>query len=67
MMWFTGTRSRRRSRVCQACGNSAPLDAIRLRGGRFYCPRGNCRRMAERLIREAHERLEAANGPILGD
>jgi hypothetical protein len=60
MMWFSGTHNRRPHRTCKVCGNSAPLDAIRLKGGRFYCPQGDCRRVAERFIREAREQLEAA-------
>jgi hypothetical protein len=60
MMWFSGTRNRRPRRSCEACGMTAPLDAVRLRGGRFYCPQGDCRRVAEGLIREARGRLEAA-------
>ncbi len=60
MMWFSGTRNRRPRRPCQSCGGAAPLDAIRLWGGRLYCPRGDCRRAAEGLIREARGRLEAA-------
>jgi hypothetical protein len=60
MMWFSGTRNRRPRRTCEACGILAPLDAIRLRGGRHYCPEGDCRRVAEGLIREARERLDAA-------
>jgi hypothetical protein len=60
MMWFSGTRPRRPRRPCEACGGAAPLDAIRLRGGRLYCPQGDCRRVAERLIREARGRLDAA-------
>jgi hypothetical protein len=58
MMWFSGTRNRRPRRPCQSCGGAAPLDAIRLRGGRLYCPQGDCRRAAERLILEARGRLE---------
>ena len=60
MMWFSGTRNRRPRRPCEACGILAPLDAIRLRGGRLYCPQGDCRGAAEELIREARGRLEAA-------
>ena len=60
MTWFSGTHNSRRHRTCEVCGITAPLDAIRLRGGRFYCPRGNCRREAQRLIQGARERLEAA-------
>ena len=60
MTWFSGTHNRRPYRTCQVCGNTAPPDAIRLRGGRFYCPRGDCRRVAEGLIRKARGRLEAA-------
>ncbi len=64
MMWFSGTQNRRPYRTCQVCGRAAPLDAIRLRGGRHYCSGGECRRVAERYIREARERLEgAAVGP----
>jgi hypothetical protein len=62
MMWFSGTSNRRPRRTCQACGVAAPLDAIRLRGGRLYCPQGDCRRAAEGFIREARGRLEAAPG-----
>jgi len=62
MMWFAGTHSRRHH-TCAVCGKTAPLDAIRLRGGRFYCPQGECRRLAERLIREAQERLKSSRGP----
>jgi hypothetical protein len=60
MMWFTGTRPRRPRRLCEGCGGAVPLDAIRLRGGRLYCPQGVCRGVAERLIREARGRSEAA-------
>src|SRR3954451_15122533 len=59
MMWFSGTRNRRPRRPCQSCGLVAPLDAIRLRGGRLYCPQGDCRRAAEGLIREARGRMDA--------
>jgi len=60
MMWFSGTRNRRPRRPCQSCGVVAPLDAIRLRGGRLYCPQGDCLRVAEELIRDARGRLAAA-------
>ncbi len=58
MMWSRGARPRHLHRTCKVCGNVAPPDAIRLRGGRFYCPQGECRRAAEDLIRGAQERLE---------
>jgi hypothetical protein len=60
MMWFNGTRPRRPPPLCKACGDTAPRDAIRLRGGRFYCPHGECRRVAEGLIREARGWRDAA-------
>ena len=60
MMWFSGTRNRRPRRPCEVCGSAAPLDAIRLRGGRLYCPQGECRRAAEGAIRDARGRLETA-------
>ncbi len=63
MAWFRGTHNHRPHRTCQVCGTSAPLDAIRLRGGRLYCPQGECRRGAERSIREARGRLEEHRSP----
>ena len=63
-MWFreteTETYNHRPYRTCQVCGHPAPRDAIRLKGGRFYCPQGECRRVAERSIHEARGRLEGA-------
>ena len=59
MMWFSGTSIRRPRRPCHACGGAAPLDAIRLRGGRLYCPAGDCRREAEGLIRQVRGRPDA--------
>ncbi len=43
MMWSRGTRPRHLLRTCKVCGHPTPLDAIRLRGGQFYCPDGACR------------------------
>ncbi len=57
MMALRATYARRPFRTCKVCGSPAPLDAIRLRGGQFYCPDGECRQVAERIIREARQRL----------
>jgi hypothetical protein len=40
----------RRVHRCQHCGAVVPPDPIRLTGGRRYCPSGDCRVEAERLI-----------------
>lgn len=39
-----------RAHVCQHCGTTAPRDAIRLSQGRRYCPTGDCRHEAERIM-----------------
>lgn len=42
-----------RTHICQHCGTIAPPDAIRLSQGRRYCPTGDCRDEAERIMAEA--------------